>query len=53
MEAMTPLIESIMPMAEKAQKMMESMDSGNGSLGSVMEMAKKMSGGLGTVTQKS
>jgi len=53
MEAMTPLIESIMPMAEKAQKMMESMDSGNGSLGSVMEMAKKMSGGLGNVTQKS
>ena len=52
MEAMTPLIESIMPMAEKAQKMMESMDSGNGSLGSVMEMAKKMSGGLGNVAQK-
>jgi hypothetical protein len=51
MEAMTPLIESIMPMAEKAQKMMESMDSGNGSLGSVMEMAKKMSGGLGNVKQ--
>jgi len=52
MEAMTPLIESIMPMAEKAQKMMESMDSGNGSLGSVMEMAKKMSGGLGNVTKQ-
>lgn len=52
MEAMTPLIESIMPMAEKAQKMMESMDSGNGSLGSVMEMAKKMSGGLGNVKQQ-
>jgi len=52
MEAMTPLIQSIMPMAEKAQKMMESMDSGNGSLGSVMEMAKKMSGGLGNVAQK-
>ena len=52
MEAMTPLIESIMPMAEKAQKMMESMDSGNGSLGSVMEMAKKMSGGLGNVSKQ-
>lgn len=48
MEAMTPLIEGIMPMAEKAQQMMKSMDSGNGSLGSVMEMAKKMSGGLAT-----
>ena len=35
-------------MAEKAQKMMESMDTGKGSLGSVMEMAKKMSGGLAT-----
>jgi hypothetical protein len=52
MEAMTPLIQSIMPMAEQAQKMMSTMDSGNGSLGSVMEMAKKMSGGLGNVTQK-
>jgi hypothetical protein len=52
MEAMTPLIQSIMPMAEKAQKMMESMDTGSGSLGSVMEMAKKMSGGLGTVKQQ-
>ena len=41
MEAMTPLIQSIMPMAEKAQKMMESMDAGNGSLGSVMEWLKK------------
>jgi len=51
MEAMTPLIQSIMPMAEKAQEMMKSMDSGNGSLGSVMELAKKMSGGLGSVKQ--
>ena len=48
MEAMTPLIEGIMPMAEKAQEMMKSMDSGSGSLGSVMELAKKMSGGLAT-----
>jgi len=47
MEAMTPLIEGIMPMAEKVQTMMKSMDGGDGSLGSVMEMAKKMSGGLG------
>jgi hypothetical protein len=52
MKSMGPLIESIMPMAEKAQQMMATMDSGNGSLGSVMEMAKKMSGGLGNVTQK-
>jgi len=52
MKSMGPLIESIMPMAEKAQQMMATMESGNGSLGSVMEMAKKMSGGLGNVTQK-
>ena len=47
MEAMTPLIKGIMPMAEKAQEMMKSMDGGNGGLGSVMEIAKKMSNGLG------
>jgi hypothetical protein len=47
MEAMTPLIKGIMPMAEKAQEMMKSMDNGSGGLGSVMEIAKKMSSGLG------
>ena len=47
MEAMTPLIKGIMPMAEKAQEMMKSMDNGSGGLGSVMELAKKMSNGLG------
>jgi hypothetical protein len=47
MEAMTPLIKGIMPMAEKAQEMMKSMDNGSGGLGSVMEIAKKMSNGLG------
>ena len=47
MEAMTPLIKGIMPMAEKAQEMMKSMDTGSGGLGSVMEIAKKMSSGLG------
>jgi len=47
MEAMTPLIKGIMPMAEKAQEMMKSMDNGSGGLGSVMEIAKKMSGSLG------
>jgi len=47
MEAMTPLIKGIMPMAEKAQEMMKSMDNGSGGLGSVMEIAKKMSSSLG------
>jgi len=45
MEAMTPLIKGIMPMAEKAQEMMKSMDTGSGGLGNLMEMAKKMGGG--------
>lgn len=45
MEAMTPLIEGIMPMAEKAQEMMKSMETNSGGLGSVMDLAKKMSGG--------
>ena len=44
MEAMTPLIEGIMPMAEKAQQMMKSMETNSGGLGSIMEMANKMSG---------
>jgi hypothetical protein len=51
MEAMTPLIKGIMPMAEKAQEMMKSMDNGSGGLGSVMEIAKKMSNGLGNVNK--
>jgi hypothetical protein len=49
MEAMTPLIKGIMPMAEKAQEMMKGMDNGSGGLGSIMEIAKKMSSGLGGV----
>ena len=49
MEAMTPLIKGIMPMAEKAQEMMKGMDNGSGGLGNIMEIAKKMSSGLGGV----
>jgi hypothetical protein len=45
MEAMTPLIQGIMPMAEKAQEMMKSMETNGGGLGSVMDLAKKISGG--------
>lgn len=48
MEAMTPLIEGIMPMAQKFQGMMQQMDGGSNGLSSVMDMAKKMSTGLGT-----
>jgi hypothetical protein len=46
MQAMTPLIKNIMPMAKQAQDMMKSMDGGNNGLGNIMEMAKKMSSGL-------
>jgi len=46
MEAMTPLIEGIMPMAEKAQEMMKSMETNSGGFGSIMDLAKKMSGGV-------
>ena len=45
MKQMTPIVEKMLPMAEQAQKMMSSMD-GNG-MSNLMEMAKKMSGGLG------
>jgi hypothetical protein len=51
MEAMTPLIQNIMPMAEKAQQMMKSMDGGSNGLGNIMEMAKKMSTGLNGTKQ--
>jgi hypothetical protein len=53
MEAMTPLIQGIMPMAEKAQEMMKSMEGNNGTgLGSLMDIAKKMSGGNKTTETK-
>lgn len=45
MKQMTPIVEKMLPMAEQAQKMMSTMD-GNG-MSNLMEMAKKMSGGLG------
>ena len=47
MTSMKPLIEGIMPMAEKMQGMMKTMDGGeSGGLGGIMDMAKKMSSGL-------
>jgi hypothetical protein len=46
MEAMTPLIQGIMPMAKQAQSMMQSMDTGGGGLGNIMDIAKKMSSSL-------
>ena len=47
MNSMKPLIEGIMPMADKLQGMMKSMDGGeSGGLGGIMDMANKMSAGL-------
>ena len=47
MNSMKPLIEGIMPMADKLQGMMKSMDVGeSGGLGGIMDMANKMSAGL-------
>lgn len=47
MNSMKPLIEGIMPMADKLQEMMKSMDVGeSGGLGGIMDMANKMSAGL-------
>ena len=46
MEAMAPIVEKMMPMAQNLQGMMKNMDVSGGSLGNVMELAKKMSGGL-------
>ena len=46
MESMAPMIEKMMPMAAKAQEMMKSMDTDGKGIGGLMELAKKMSGGL-------
>ena len=47
MEAMTPIVQKMLPMADKAQKMMESMNNGGNGMSSLLDMAKKMSTGLG------
>lgn len=47
MEAMTPLVQQMLPMAEKAKDMMASMDNKNGDMSGLLAMAQKMSGNLG------
>lgn len=47
MESMAPMIEKMMPMAVKASEMMKSMNADGKGIEGLMEMAKKMSGGLG------
>jgi hypothetical protein len=48
MKSMTPIIEKMLPMAEKAKDMMKSMDKDGNGMSGILNMAKKMSGNLGT-----
>jgi hypothetical protein len=47
MKSMAPMIDKMLPMAEKAKEMMSGMDK-DGGMGGLLDMAKKMSGNLGT-----
>ena len=47
MEGLAPLVEKMMPMAQKMQGMMESMDTKGNGMSGIMEMAQKMTKGLG------
>jgi hypothetical protein len=47
MKAMTPIVEKMLPMAEQAQKMMAGMDTQGNGMAGLLDMAKKMSTGLG------
>ena len=47
MESMAPMIEKMMPMAVKASEMMKNMNADGKGIEGLMEMAKKMSGGMG------
>ena len=48
MESMGPMIEKMMPMAVQASQMMKSMNADGKGIAGLMEMAKKMSGDMGT-----
>jgi len=47
MESMVPMIEKMMPLASQASEMMKTMNTDGKGIEGLMEMAKKMSGGLG------
>ena len=54
MEGLTPIVEKMMPMASKMQEMMESMNSGgSGGMANIMEIAQKMTKGLGGANKSS
>jgi len=47
MKGLEPMVKGMAPMIEKMQDMMKGMDvNGEGGLGPVMEMAKKLTGGM-------
>jgi hypothetical protein len=49
MKAMTPLVQGMAPMIEQMKSMMTTMDgNGEGGLGPVMEIAKKLTGTMST-----
>jgi hypothetical protein len=48
MKSMAPIIEKMLPMAEKAKDMMTSMDKDGNGMSGILDMAKKMSGNLGS-----
>jgi hypothetical protein len=47
MESMVPMIEKMMPLASQASEMMKTMNTDGKGIEGLMEMAKKMSGGIG------
>jgi hypothetical protein len=48
MESMVPMIQKIMPLASQASEMMKTMNTDGKGIEGLMEMAKKMSGGMGS-----
>ena len=52
MQTLSPLVEKMMPMAQQMQGMMEGMN-GNGGMSKLMDMAKQMATGLGSVKKTS
>ena len=52
MQAMGPIIDKMLPLAEQAQKMMAGMDTQGNGMAGLLDMAKKMSTGLGGAAAK-
>jgi hypothetical protein len=52
MESMAPMIQSMAPMMKQAQDLLGGMNDSNGNLGGIMDIAKKLSGGMGSIAPK-